>query len=106
LLLGLLLLLAPGAYAQGTLRGTVTDADFGDPLPGVNIIIAGTSRGTATDLDGNYEIAGLRAGEYNVQATYIGYETKLFTAIRIRDGETTRLDIELAEAILSTEGEV
>lgn len=109
--LGLLLLLAgaiaaPAAHAQGTLRGTVTDADFGDPLPGVNIIIAGTARGTATDLNGNYEIAGLRAGEYNVQATYIGYETKLFTAIRVRDGETTRLDIELGEAILSTEGEV
>ena len=106
--LGLLLLLAaaPAAFAQGSLRGTVTDADTGEPLPGVNIIISGTSRGAATNFDGEYAITGIRTGEYNVQATYIGYETKLFTAIRIRDGEATALDIELAEAVLSTEGEV
>ncbi len=106
LLCGLLFLASGAAYAQGSLRGTVTDADTGEPLPGVNIIIPGTSQGAATDFDGEFAITGLRTGEYNVQATYIGYETKLFTGIRIRDGESTNLDIELAEAVLSAEGEV
>ncbi len=106
-LLGLVLLLAaPAALGQGSIRGTVTDADTGEPLPGVNLIVAGTARGAATDLDGGFALTGLRTGEYSVQATYIGYETKLFTGVRVRDGEATRLDVELAEAVLSAEGEV
>src|SRR5690606_23340035 len=48
----------------------------------------------------------LRAGTYNVQASYVGYETKLFTGIRVEAGDANVLDIELGEAVLSTEGEV
>jgi outer membrane receptor protein involved in Fe transport len=107
-LLSLLLLaiLAPSAQAQGTLVGTVTDADFGDPLPGVNIVVVGTSFGTATGPDGRYSIPGLRAGDYSIRVSYIGFETKLFTDIEIDDGETTTLDIELAEAVLRSDEEV
>ena len=39
-----------------TITGTVTDADNGETLIGVNIIIKGTARGTVTDFDGNYSI--------------------------------------------------
>ena len=45
------------AFSQSTISGTVTDADGGDPLIGVNIIIQGTSTGTITDFDGNYSIS-------------------------------------------------
>ena len=34
--------------------GTVTDAQTGDPLPGVNIVVQGTTIGTTTDMDGEY----------------------------------------------------
>ncbi|MDX1438852.1 MAG: carboxypeptidase-like regulatory domain-containing protein, partial [Rubricoccaceae bacterium] len=94
------------AQAQGTLAGTATDADTGETLPGVNILVLGTSFGAATNLEGRYEIQNLRAGEYTVQASYVGFETKQYTGIAIRDGETTTLDIDLAEAILQTEGEI
>lgn len=97
---------APAALAQATLRGTVTDADTGESLPGVNVLVIGTTHGAATDFDGRYEIGGLRAGTYNVQASYVGYETKLFTGIRVEAGDANVLDIELGEAVLSTEGEV
>ena len=36
--------------------GTVTDAQTGDPLPGVNIVVQGTTIGTTTDMDGEYTI--------------------------------------------------
>jgi len=39
-----------------TITGTVTDADSGDPLIGVNVLVKGTARGTITDLDGFYSI--------------------------------------------------
>ncbi len=44
-------------YAQTlTVKGTVTDANTGEALPGVNIIIQGTQTGVVTNIDGKYEI--------------------------------------------------
>ncbi|NBW95067.1 MAG: TonB-dependent receptor, partial [Bacteroidetes bacterium] len=68
--------------------------------------VVGTSRGAATDFDGRFEIPGLRAGEYSVRVSFIGFETKLFTQIVVRDGETTELNVELGVAVLSTEDEI
>ena len=101
----MLLGVAP-AFAQGRLAGTATDAETGETLPGVNVLVLGTSQGTAADFDGAYAVDGLSAGEYTVQASYVGYETKQFTGIAIRNGQTTTLDIELGQAVLQTEGEV
>lgn len=107
LVIAFALLFGADALAQqGTIRGTVTDADTRESLPGVNVLVTGTARGAATDFDGNYVIDGLRPGEYNLQITFIGYETRLYTGIRVNAGETTRLDVRLAEAVLSTEEEV
>ncbi len=98
-------LTALSAHAQGRLVGRVTD-DFGEPLTGVNVVIQGTAKGTATDIDGRYRLDGLRGGAYNVQFSYIGFETKLYTDIRITNNEATTLDVTLAEAVLSTSDEV
>ena len=92
--------------AQGSLAGQITDAVTGETLIGVNVIVVGTNHGAATDLDGNYNVPGISAGAYSVNVSYIGFQTKLFTGIVIADGEVTRLDVELEEAVLSTEGEV
>ena len=39
-----------------TITGQVTDADNGETLIGVNILVKGTTRGTVTDFDGNFSI--------------------------------------------------
>lgn len=104
--IALLTCLAVPVLGQGRIAGTVTDADTGETLIGVNLIVQGTSRGAATDFDGNYTIENLRAGEYNILVSYIGFESKLFTGIRVADGETTTLDVELNAAVLSTDEEI
>lgn len=43
--------------ADSTVTGQVTDAETGEPLPGVNILEQGTQRGTASDANGNYSLA-------------------------------------------------
>ncbi|MBN1157845.1 MAG: SusC/RagA family TonB-linked outer membrane protein [Bacteroidales bacterium] len=44
-------------FAQDVqIRGSVTSAEDGSPLPGVYVRIAGTNTGTATDVDGNYQL--------------------------------------------------
>ncbi len=87
------------AYGQGSIAGTVQD-EYGEPLPGVNVIVVGTSFGAATDLEGRFRIDGLRPGEYSVRFSYVGFETKLFTGVRVRDGETTTLNVTLQEQVV------
>lgn len=77
-------------YAQGELEisGKVTDANSGESLPGVNVLIMGTTTGTVTDLDGNYLIrvpSGAR-----LRFSYIGYSTQEVTV-----GAQSQLDIAL-----------
>lgn len=98
--------LAFSALGQGRIAGTITDADNGEALIGVNVIVVGTANGAATDLDGKYEISNLSAGDYSLKVSYIGYQTKLFTAISVANGQTTTLDIPLETAVLSSDEEI
>ena len=45
------------APVDRTIRGTVTSAEDGKPLPGVNIVARGTARGTVTDAGGRYSLS-------------------------------------------------
>lgn len=61
------------AAVQQTVTGTVTDADTGEPLIGVNIVVRGTTIGTTTDLDGEYSLQ-VPTLEETLVFSYIGYE--------------------------------
>jgi Carboxypeptidase regulatory-like domain/TonB-dependent Receptor Plug Domain len=96
-ILFLLLLLPAMALAQsGKLRGQITDQETGEALVGANIIIVGTSYGAATDVNGEYIILNLIAGAYEVKASYIGYQAKTISNVRINADLTTGLDFQLA----------
>jgi len=100
-ILFLLLLLPAMALAQsGKLRGQITDQETGEALVGANIIIVGSSYGAATDINGEYIILNLVAGTYEVKASYIGYQARTISNVRINSDLTTGLDFQLtAEGI-------
>ena len=100
------LVASPSALAQGAIAGTVTDAEAGYTLPSVSVLVLGTTRGAATDIDGNFRIDGLRAGDYTVRVSFVGYQTVEFTGIAVANGETTRLEVALTPAVLGTDNEV
>lgn len=101
------LIASSSAFAQtGGIKGVITDAETGETLIGVNILISGTSFGAATGLDGDYEIDDIRPGEYSVRITYIGYETVLLTAIKVEAGEFTELDYKLKPKVLTSGEEI
>lgn len=58
---------------QSQITGKVTDADSGEGIPGVSVLVKGTTRGAITDLDGNYSIAA--AAEEILVFSFIGYVT-------------------------------
>ena len=89
------------AQDVGTLSGKVSDAKTGTGLPGVNVMVKGTYYGAATDLDGNFRILKIRPGSYDVEVSMIGYKIILNTGVKINPEETTVLEFDLEETVLS-----
>lgn len=56
LLLVILFPLSLFAQQEVQVRGKVTEAETGEPLPGVSIVVENSSRGVITDIDGTFEI--------------------------------------------------
>ena len=74
--LSLLLLVGGLASAQDiTLSGTVTSAEDGLPIPGVNVVVKGTTTGTATDLDGNFKLV-VPSASTSLLFSFIGFTTQ------------------------------
>ncbi|MDZ7346098.1 MAG: TonB-dependent receptor, partial [candidate division KSB1 bacterium] len=89
----LLILLAEPVFSgsTGKIVGKVTDADTGEPLPGVNVVIEGTTLGAATDLNGEFFILRVPPGTVTVSASMIGYQTLKIESVRASIDKTTEL---------------
>ncbi len=96
------LLLPVLAFAQGTIKGRVIDADTREPLPGVNVIVKELSLGAATDYDGNYIIERVPAGTYTLEARFLGYKTAS-QSVTVEDGQTVEVNFALRETALNLE---
>ena len=70
-----LLCLISSIQAQTVIKGKVTDAESGDPIPFASVVIKGTSVGSPTDFDGFYTIEGDAASD-TLLVSFIGYETR------------------------------
>ncbi|MFH0883600.1 MAG: TonB-dependent receptor [bacterium] len=105
LLASILMVAAIPAFA-GRIMGSITNAQTGEPLVGVNIILKGTYKGASTDLDGNYVIMAVNPGSYDLQASSIGYKLYLNTDLRIEGDEILTVDIALEPTVLSLGQEI
>jgi len=89
LLLVLGLMVTGMSWAQVmSLSGRVTDADTGEPLPGVTVVVKGTTNGTITNPDGYYKLSAEKGAV--IQFSYIGY--KMIEEIA---GENTTINVAL-----------
>jgi hypothetical protein len=52
-------------------------------LFGAHVVIVGSTRGGVTDPDGKFSIIGIPAGEYNIRASYVGYQTVEVKSLQI-----------------------
>ena len=94
LVVGLFGLQAAHAQQTGTIEGTVTDAQNGETLPGVNVALQQTMKGSATNPDGEYTISGVEPGDYTLVATFVGYQ-RFTTQVSVEAGETVTQDISM-----------
>ncbi len=77
--------------------GTVTDAEDGSPLPGVNIVLKGTSTGTSTNADGFYSLR-VPSPQDTLVASFVGYISQQIPI----NGRST-IDISLAPDVQQLE---
>lgn len=97
----LALVVLPGwmlAQTTGQVSGRMIDEETKEPLPFGKVTIQGTYYGAVTDDDGNYTIKGVKPGDYSVITFYDGYQSRVYTGISVKAGETTKLDISLKSA--------
>ncbi len=87
----------------GKIMGVVRDADTGEPLIGVNVIVEGTTLGAATDMDGTYVILNVPPGVYTLTFNYIGYQTVHIKNVRVNVDFTTRVDQKMKPSVLEME---
>ncbi|MDZ7269695.1 MAG: TonB-dependent receptor [candidate division KSB1 bacterium] len=102
---GTLLLVPAMVLAQtATLRGTVTDAESKEKLPGASVVVTApgmSPTGAAADASGNFQVSNLPAGTYTVSVSFIGYEKKVIGNVTLAAGETRTLDIEVVPSGIS-----
>ena len=108
LLLILTLGIAVAAFAgnTGKIAGLVKDAQTGETLVGVNVVIEGTSMGAATNLDGQYVILNVPPGKYTLIASGVGFNKKTITNVAVSIDLTTTIDVAMSSQVVDVGEEV
>lgn len=79
----------------GQIRGQVTDATTGQPLPGATLLLVEQNKGLTTDSSGHFDWPQLAVGRYQVRAQYVGYQDLLITEIGVESGKAVVLSMPL-----------
>ncbi len=89
------------ALAQGaTVSGEVTDAQTGDPIANVRIVLMGTNVAVFTDDEGRFTLRNVPAGEVTLRAIRIGYQSGSSTLMLVPAG-AREADFRLTRAVVS-----
>ena len=94
---------------RGTILGTVTDPQ-GAVIPGANVaavnVGTGIMRSTVTDADGNYSIAELPIGMYEVRVQATGFQNATVKDVVVEVASDRRVDVKMEVGGVETVVEV
>ncbi|WP_199851614.1 TonB-dependent receptor [Brumimicrobium mesophilum] len=74
------LLLSSNAIAQLQISGNIKN-DEGEAITGATVFVVGQNTGAITQSDGDFVIANLKNGTYQLKASFFGYETMSKTIV-------------------------
>ena len=106
------ILMSFSALAQvgaGTLKGRITDFDTKESLPFASVILflnGNQVAGTNTDFDGEYTIKPIQPGTYDVLFSFVGYQSKKVTGVKITANKIQFVNGELGAGVMMEEAEV
>lgn len=69
---------APSRQGQGTgsLKGRVVELETSLPLPGASVFIVELNKGTTSNSEGYYQFNNIKAGNYTLSVSFVGYTTE------------------------------
>ena len=88
------------AQSTGKIAGTIRDKQTQEPLVGANVLVKGTTLGAVTDEKGFYYILRVPPGEYQVQVSYLGYNTVTVKSVRVQSDLTTEINVDLQQSAM------
>src|SRR5690349_5358430 len=86
-----------GMTQERSVSGKVTDAETGDAIPGVNVVVKGSTTGTSTDSNGQYQLT-VSSDKDVLVYSFIGY-----LSYEIMVANQTTINIKLESDVKSLE---
>ena len=102
----LLLAIGPMALSQTALEGTVLDEETKEPIIFGTVILMKNGvliRGSETDVNGAYSFYNVDPGTYDVEFSYIGYQSQKVQGVVLFAGKTNRLNAEISAGLVLDE---
>ena len=84
---------SPADLYDGVIKGVVAD-DKGIPIPGASVKIEGTNLGGIANANGEFVIAGVKAGNYTIRITAIGFEDQVLQ-VSVKDNEELNVGLKM-----------
>lgn len=91
LLILLLIGFVSNAQNAGVISGKVTDPDGNFSLPGATLRLTESNRYTISNQTGDYEFLNVTPGQYQVEVSYIGYQT-MTSVVTVEIGKNAVVD--------------
>jgi outer membrane receptor protein involved in Fe transport len=94
---------------QGSIKGTIEDSETGEPVPFANVQLKNGSdliMGTTTDFDGKYTLKPIPSGSYDVEVSFVGYQSKRISGVLVGSDKITFQDMEIGKGIQLEEVEI
>ncbi|NOT37675.1 MAG: TonB-dependent receptor [Saprospiraceae bacterium] len=85
---------------KADIRGHVYDKATGEPLSYASVLLKGTTFGATSNESGFYSINAVPIGDYEIMATYLGYDT-IMAPLSLRKGQIVNKNFTLAESSVS-----
>ncbi len=85
------------AAQTGKVSGTISDRVSNEQIPFANVVIQGTTTGTSADVDGKYVLEGLEPGEYNLEASAVGFKNEVVFEVQVTNARTAVVNFKLEE---------
>lgn len=87
---------------QGSIKGLISNGENGEPIPFANVTLMNGSDqvlGTTTDFDGKYTLKPIPPGSYDLQVSYVGFQTKRIAGITVSSDKITKQNVKLTQGV-------
>ncbi|MFW5819769.1 MAG: carboxypeptidase-like regulatory domain-containing protein, partial [Bacteroidota bacterium] len=89
----------PAQQPVQTIRGEVIDASTREKLFGANVVLVEMNNGTITNSDGRFILESIPVGRYQLQVSFIGYESVIIPELLVGSGREVVLTIKMEPSV-------